>query len=81
MRHPVCIYGGPHEYGWENTEDLALKAMSEAVTRLGEEVRRGCYEGNAPGRASEASSALKRINAARRKARPPKPGGRRGRAR
>ena len=71
---PVCIYGGPHEYGWEDSEELALKAMTEAVTRLGGEVRKGCYQGNAPGRASEASGALKRINAARRRARPPKPG-------
>jgi hypothetical protein len=61
---PVCIYGGPHEYGWENTEDLALKAMAEAVGRLGGEVRQGCYKGNAPGQASAASSALKRLNAA-----------------
>lgn len=68
---PVCIYGGPHEYGWEDTEDLALKAMTEAVARLGGEVRKGCYRGNAPGRASEAASALKRINAAKRAAQPP----------
>jgi hypothetical protein len=27
---PVCIYGGPHEYGWEDAEDLALKAMADA---------------------------------------------------
>jgi hypothetical protein len=31
---PVCIYGGPHEYGWEDTEEVALKAMSEAAVRL-----------------------------------------------
>jgi hypothetical protein len=71
---PVCIYGGPHEYGWEDAEDLALKAMAEAVARLGGEVRPGCYQGNAPGRASEASAALKRLNAAKRAAQPPKPG-------
>jgi hypothetical protein len=68
---PVCIYGGPHEYGWEDAEDLALKVMAEAVARLGGEVRRGCYQGNAPGQASAASSALKRLNAAKRAARPP----------
>lgn len=71
----VCEPGlHPHEYGWEDTEDLALKAMAEAVSRLGGEVRQGCYQGNAPGRASAAAAALKRINSARRKARPPKPG-------
>jgi hypothetical protein len=68
---PVCIYGGPHNCGWEDTEDLALKSMGEAVARLGGEVRRGCYRGNAPGSAGEASSALKRINAAKRAVRPP----------
>jgi hypothetical protein len=68
---PVCIYGGPHEYGWEDAEYLALKVMAEAVARLGGEVRRGWYQGNAPGQASAASSALKRLNAAKRAARPP----------
>ena len=68
---PVCIYGGPHEYGWEDAEDLALKAMAEAVARLGGEVLPGTYRGNAPGSAGQASSALKRINAAKRAARPP----------
>lgn len=68
---PACEPGlHPHEYGWEDTEDLALEAMTGAVARLGGEVRKGCYQGNAPGRASAASAALKRINAARRKARP-----------
>jgi hypothetical protein len=72
---PVCEPGlHPHEYGWENTEALALEAMAGAVARLGGEVRKGCYQGNAPGSARAASSALKRINAARRRARPPKPG-------
>lgn len=69
--NPVCIYGGPHEYGWEDAEDLALKAMAEAVARLGGEVLPGTYRGNAPGSAGQASSALKRINAAKRAARPP----------
>jgi hypothetical protein len=68
---PVCIYGGPHEYGWEDTEDLALAAMAGAVTRLGGEVRPGAYRGTAPGSAGQAAGALKRINAARRAARPP----------
>jgi hypothetical protein len=72
---PVCEPGlHPHEYGWEDTEDLALKAMAEAVARLGGEVRQGCYQGSAPGRASAAAAALKRINSTRRKARPPKTG-------
>jgi hypothetical protein len=71
---PVCIYGGPHEYGWEDTEELAIKAMGDAVARIGGEVGVPCYQGNAPGRASMASGALKRINAARRKTRTPKPG-------
>jgi len=68
---PVCIYGGPREYSWRDTEDLALKAMAEAVERLGGEDRRGCYKGNAPGRASEAAGALKPLNAAKRAVRPP----------
>jgi len=68
---PVCIYGGPHEYGWEETEDLALKAMADAVGRLGGEVQPGSYRGNAPGSAGTASAALKRLNAAKRAARPP----------
>lgn len=72
---PVCAPGlHPHEYGWEDAEDLALKAMAEAVARLGGEVRRGAYWNNAPGSAGAAANALKRINAARRRARPPKPG-------
>jgi hypothetical protein len=72
---PVCEPGlHLHEHGWEDTEDLALKAMSEAVSRLGGEVRCGSYKGNAPGRESAARNALKRINAARRRARPPEPG-------
>jgi hypothetical protein len=71
---PVCVYGGPHDYGWEDTEELAVKAMAGAVARLGGEVFQSCYRGNAPGRAGAASAALKRINAARRKARPPKQG-------
>jgi hypothetical protein len=68
---PVCEPGiGGHAYGWEDTEEAALKAMSEAVTQLGGEVRPGCYRNNAPGRAGYAAAALKKINAARRKARP-----------
>jgi hypothetical protein len=66
---PVCIYGGPHEYGWEDTEELALKAMTEAAARLGEEFPPGSWKG-----ARDASAALKRINAAKRRARPPKRG-------
>lgn len=68
---PVCVYGGPHECGWADTEDVALKAMGNAVARLGGEVHPGCHRGNAPGRARDAASALKRINAAKRAARPP----------
>jgi hypothetical protein len=64
---PVCGYGGPHAYGWEETEELALKAMSDAVAELGGEFSYG--------RAGTAADALKRINAARRAARPPRPGG------
>ena len=72
---PVCEPGlHPHEYGWEDTEDQALDVMAGAVGRLGGEVRRGAYKNNAPGSARAASRALKRINAARRRARPPKPG-------
>jgi hypothetical protein len=69
---PICEDGlSGHAYGWEDTEDLALTAMSEAVRQLGGEVAQGCYRGNAPGRAGFAAQALKRINAAKRKARPP----------
>jgi hypothetical protein len=60
---PVCIYGGPHEYGWEDTEDLALRAMAEAAARFGGEA--------GTGNAGTAVSALKRLNAAKRAARPP----------
>lgn len=69
---PGCP-GFPHEHGWEGTEEQAVRAMSEAVARLGGEFRtRGCYPGNAPGRAGQAANALKRINAARKAARPAK---------
>lgn len=71
---PDCVYGGPHEYGWEDTEDAAIKAMSEAVARLGGEVQSSHTNGHAPGNAGHAASALKRINTGKRKARPPKPG-------
>jgi hypothetical protein len=70
---PVCTPGlHPHEYGWEDTEDQALKVMAEAVARFGGEVRKGAWAGNAPGSAGAAAGALKRINATRRRARPPK---------
>lgn len=62
---PVCVYGGPHAYGWEDTEDAALKAMSDAVTSFGGEAFNS--------RAGVAADALKRINAAKRRARPAKP--------
>jgi hypothetical protein len=65
---PVCVYGGLHEYGWEDTEDLALEAISAAAARRG--YAGACGRGSA----GMASDALKRINAARRKARPPKQG-------
>jgi hypothetical protein len=72
---PVCEPGlHAHEYGLADTEDQALDAMADAVGRLGGGVRRGAYKNNAPGSARAASRALKRINAARRRARPPKPG-------
>ena len=45
--------------------------MAEAVARLDGEVLRRGYQGKAPGRASEAASALIRLNAAKRAARPP----------
>jgi hypothetical protein len=67
---PVCAYGGRHEYGWEDTEELALKAAGEAVARLGGELAARGPRGDA----GAASDALKRINAARRRTRPPKPG-------
>lgn len=66
---PVCAPGlHPHEHGWEDTEDQALTAMSEACARLGGK------PGLQTGRALAAAKALKRINAAKRRARPPKPG-------
>jgi hypothetical protein len=65
---PVCDPGlHPHEYGWEDTEDLALKAKAEAAIPLGGE---GCYR-NASGSAGAATRALKRINAAKRRTRSP----------
>lgn len=70
---PVC-HGGygydRHLYGWEDTEELALKTMGEAVSELGGEVKPHS-DGRAPGWAGTASGALKRINEAKRRARPP----------
>ncbi|WP_300610606.1 hypothetical protein [Trebonia sp.] len=65
---PVCVYGGPHLCGWEDTEDAALAAMRAAMVRLGGQ------PGPRTGTAGTAAASLKRINAARRRTRPPKPG-------
>jgi hypothetical protein len=65
---PVCVYGGPHECGWEDTEELAIKAMSEAIVRLGGQPCSG------HGNVGTAADALKRLNAAKRAARPPSKG-------
>ncbi len=64
---PVCIYGGPHEYGWEDTEDMALSAMNAAATRLGRNPEAGSLTGNT----RTAAGALKQLNAAKRAARRP----------
>ena len=70
---PVCTPGlHPHEYGWEDAEDAALAAMARAAVRLGTEP--GAWKEPGPGRAAAATDALKRINAAKRNARPPRPG-------
>ena len=61
--HPVCVYGGPHEHGWEDTSDAATAAARVAVERLGD----GC--GVAQRSQAAAADALKRINATRRKMR------------
>lgn len=64
---PVC--GGflhPHEYGWAGTEAEALEALHAAVARLNPDPPDLVTQ-----RASTAAKALKRINAARRAARPP----------
>jgi hypothetical protein len=68
---PVCQDGMTgHEYGWESTEQAALDAMHAAISRLaGKPIGDKLI-----GRPTHAASALKRINAARRRARPPKPG-------
>lgn len=73
---PICVYGGPHEHGWEDAEESALAAMRTAVISLGGEPAPVDWRGR-PDRqvgAGSAAAALKRINAARRRARPPKPG-------
>lgn len=66
---PVCDGGGyaQHLYGWEGSEDLALEVMTTAVAALGGEVNAT----KPTGWAGVASGALKRINGARRSARPP----------
>ena len=67
---PVCSPGlTGHEYGWEDTEEEALDAMQAAGTRLS-----GLPWGRGIGRPTWAAEILKQINAARRRARPPKPG-------
>lgn len=66
---PVCVYGGPHEYGWEDTEELALKAKDEAITGLADAVTAARFRGG-KGSAGMAAAALKRINAAKRRAGP-----------
>ena len=74
---PVCSPGlTGHEYGWEDTEEEALDAMQAAGTRLS-----GLPWGRGIGRPTWAAEILKQINAARRRARPPKPGASRSRSR
>jgi hypothetical protein len=70
---PICVYGGPHEHGWADTEQAALASIRAAVVRLGGDPDPVDWRGR-PDRsvgAGAAASALKRINSARRTARPP----------
>jgi hypothetical protein len=61
---PVCEPGAhPHAYGWEDTEQAAVGAMNAAAAQWGG--KKDIH------RAGVASRALKRINAAKRAARPP----------
>ena len=72
---PVCSNGMTgHEYGWGDAEDDAVAAYADACVRLGGMDPRLCRTPGPPGRASAAAAALKQINAAKRKARPPKTG-------
>lgn len=63
---PACHYGGPHQQGWEDTEDGAIQAMRAAVIALG-----GADPGRTTGRPTWAAGDLKLINAAKRRNRPP----------
>jgi hypothetical protein len=65
---PACSPGlTGHDYGWEDTEQAALDAMRAAATRL-----EGKPHGGGIGRPTWAAEILKQINAARRRARPPR---------
>jgi hypothetical protein len=60
-------FGGPHEYGWVDTDQAARNAMREAVARLGgDRRRRPEYVG-----ADVATECLKKINDAKRATKPP----------
>ncbi len=61
---PACFGAGPHEHGWAGTESAAVAEAAEAARRL-VPLPRWTLQ-----RAGVAADALKRINAARRRARP-----------
>ena len=64
---PVCTYGGDHDLGWSDTEPEALTALRDAVARLGGDPR--CVRPGGFGySAGVASTALRRVSAARRTA-------------
>ncbi len=63
---PACWGAGPHEHGWEGTEDAAVSAARAAAGRLA--AGQPAYGSASHGMAADV---LKRVNAARRRARPP----------
>jgi hypothetical protein len=69
---PVCGYGWTgHEHGWTDSEEDAITALSEAVLRFGGRDPRWNRAPDAFARgAGSASEALKRVNSAKRAARP-----------
>lgn len=68
---------GPHAHGWEDTEAAAVEAMSDACVRLGgdhpsvNQSRDAWRERHTYQQAGTASRTLRRINAAKRAAKPP----------
>jgi hypothetical protein len=59
---PACVYGGLHDYGWQDTEPAALDAMRAAMSALGGP--RDAGPGSFGYYATVARDASRRLNAA-----------------